>query len=268
MIKEKIYEKIRARGTRKHHEKQNEFVVHPSGVCGCQRALWYKFSGVEPTNPPLDAGLEKMWMGEILHGALNDLLHDGHFTPGESKKGAIDGVLYVYEPDGIIEMDGKKWVVEFKTVFLGGWNTVQNEPKPEHLTQLAIYMQLEEADAGVLLYLDRGSGHMIEYSLTRGAKFDALLQDAKKRVRELQGNLAAGIPPEPEFPIFIKRVPGGGMSFDFTKDGKAYKTGFPCRWGKMDTCAYFDLCRKNYVEPILEGLADFNLDGHLIGGAE
>lgn len=252
MIKEIIYQKLREKETRHHHRKRDKLFIHPSSASNCIRASFYRYTEEEETNPVMDAGLEKMWLGEVIHSALNGLLEDAVYSLGESSVGEIKGIKFAYEPDGIVEMNGEKFIIEFKSVYSAGWSIVEKEPKPEHLTQLALYMELEKVDHGILLYLDRGSGHMIEYTLNRGKQYDEIILNAISRLQTLIKAIESKEAPAAEFPLFAKKT-DAGITFDFQKDGLHYKIDWHCQWGKINYCPWFLKCRSEQLKELDKG---------------
>ena len=153
--------------------------------------IYHKWIGTEPTNPPT---IEKQFMFESakqIEVAWINLMTDAELLlPSEeiAKLGGMkDGQLYLSgtrsgvpisgKPDGVhtsgAPLEIKTYYDKFKFVKNGkeaGWHEhelLANKPDSQYCKQLAMQMDFMDQDTGYLLFVDRGTGAIYQFRMTR-----------------------------------------------------------------------------------------------------
>lgn len=132
--------------------------------------IYHAWIGTPPTNP-IDA--EKLVMFSA--AKMMELALIGKLQKMGMVKKAVEQQRFEFEREGIIVTgyadgifeDGSP--IEVKT-FYGDYQAKELEagrPKSAYLKQLAMYMDALDQDRGKLVYLDRGTGGMYEFTLIR-----------------------------------------------------------------------------------------------------
>lgn len=174
--------------------------------------LYHQWIGTPATNPIDAEKLVVFSAGKMMEVALIENLQ----AMGMVRKFENDEQQYIritregIEISGYIDgifVDGTP--LEVKT-FYGDYQARElkaGKPKTAYLKQLAIYMDALNQNRGKLMYMDRGTGEMYEFTLTResGLKFKCMniefdLTDTYKRWAELyKNNIIPRIEPRSEF---------------------------------------------------------------------
>lgn len=123
---------------------------------GCPRSLWFRLHG-ERGKVAKTGKLFMFYHGHRLHGELVKLI-----TPHLPKEWVFVKVEQPVELLGltgrydyqIIHKSGRKVIVDFKTT-RGKSFSYLTKPKPSNVIQVQGYMAAEDADAGILWYIDR-----------------------------------------------------------------------------------------------------------------
>jgi hypothetical protein len=145
--------------------------------------LFYRWREITPTNPPDLNGLMIMNTGKLMELSLLDIMR---------KEGEIeteqDRIEFEVGGDRPIKVSGYSdavlksgEVLEIKTYY-GDWqerDLMAGKPRTSYLKQLAIYMYATNAEHGILLYVNRGTGKMFQFYLDRqGVEFYLLNPEA------------------------------------------------------------------------------------------
>lgn len=157
--------------------------------------LYHRFKGTTPTNPPDLNSLMVMNTGKLMELSMVTILQE----KGLAKKNEDDkqdrvemeleeyGIRVTGYVDAILNGDIP---LEIKT-FYGDYqekDLASGKPRTSYCKQLAIYMYYMKASAGVLLYINRGNGHIFQFDLLRsGTKFSYVVRrDENGRVVETE----------------------------------------------------------------------------------
>lgn len=181
---------------------------------GCQRKLWYRYTGVEarPYFDPrgrrvvnlgtdvhtrLDAyckamtartdGVEQFWPETRIYPGIDDEL--GVATNWEVKV-RLDGLyqIWVSDPEQV------RFSLEFKTMKDEHYSKLRG-PKPEHVTQLIVGMACQDTPIGLLVYYNKNDSAMMEWRVP----FDHDHWEAvKAKIRLVRKHAVQGTPPERE----------------------------------------------------------------------
>ncbi len=263
----KFYEK-KNEEYKKEYSKRDKLYLSPSGLTACKRALFYKYTDTEPSDPITIHANLKMDMGTTIHERIQNILKmQGIYESGEEyKQGQIDNLNFNYRVDGRLKFSQFNALFELKTVYASGYNTIEKEPKEAHIFQVLAYMKMENYDKAILLYLGRDNGHMVEYliELEKDEKGENLLigkvlrNDILKnfygKLHELQifqFQLQKRVLPPRDYKIVMKKYKDKILE-KFTKDKIKYKTDWQCSY-----CQYKNLCWGKEIEEFKKSEDDF-----------
>jgi CRISPR/Cas system-associated exonuclease Cas4 (RecB family) len=243
MIKNKIYDYFLKK--EKDRPQPDEITFAPSYFSDCKRKIFYKKTGQEISDPISEAGYFKMALGSSSHEKIQSIIKElGILQEAEDLKTIeYGGLTFNYRLDGIVEIDGKKYVLEIKTIYGAGFRNVEEYgAKPEHMLQCRLYMEFEKVDRGLILYVGRDNGMMMEFVIERNGN-----EDIKKIINDLKilkNQIENKVLPDKDFKIQIKNT-GEKLSEDFTKDKVKYKTDWHCGY-----CSYKSHCWKDVYSVI------------------
>jgi hypothetical protein len=247
MIKEKIYDYFL--DTEKKPEAQEDVTFAPSYISSCERQIYYKKTGQAVTNPISEAAYYKMAMGTCIHDYIQKLIEniDGaKLIECENLKNiTIDGIEFNYRLDGILEINGKKYILEIKTTYGAGARYIEKDgEKPDHKQQMYMYMNFENIENGILLYICKDSGFMIEF-VYEGIKLrNGWFSEKIEQLKKLKSKIETKQIPDRQYQIRMKNV-GGEISENFTKDKVKYKSDWQCSY-----CQWKNECWKDALNEI------------------
>jgi len=241
MLKGKIYNYFQSKESKREISKEITFA--PSYFTSCKRQIFYKKIGQEASNPISEASYFKMALGSSSHEKIQDILKDiGILQECEDMK-TIDykGLTFNYRLDGIVEIEGKKYIIEIKTVYAAGFRSIEEKPKSDHFIQLQCYLNFENIEDGLILYVGRDNGFIVEHYIKRDSQF---VDNKIDELKELKKMIEKKELPDKDFQIQLKNT-GEGISEYFTKDKIKYKSNWQCSY-----CAYHDKCWSKELQEI------------------
>jgi hypothetical protein len=265
MLNEQIYDyfqKTDSGRSAKVFKSEDTVFFNPSSFSACKRQIFYKKRYVAPSNSIDAASYLKMDFGSVLHSRIQDIVKKmGILIDAERLKvKEFGGLSFRYKVDGIIVLNRQRCLLEIKTAHAGGLRAVKHDPKPEDVIQMSLYMLFENIKNGILLYVGRDTGYMIEYYITQECDaHKAAISEIQKKIPELQQlkvQIKSGIMPERDGFIEMKNS-GGKISEDFQKDKVRRKSDWRCSY-----CPWHDLCWKEELEEIEKH--SFYIDGKFI----
>lgn len=248
----------------KEPKPKDVLTFSPSSLSNCKRAIYWKAKGEKPSNPPDNASLFKMKMGDIIHDWVQQRLTELGILESfeEARTAEFNGLTFNYFYDGILNINDQRAILEIKTVYSNGFKTVENEPKPEHILQCLSYMLFEGIDNGVILYIGRDNGYMIDYTLrlsvgeNPNAPDVILLIDEKptnyyaqwlnkiEEMKALKQKFLLDELPERDYSITLKNNKGVIVD-EFQKDSVKYRSDWQCSY-----CPFKDKCWQNEYKEI------------------
>jgi hypothetical protein len=164
------------------------------------------------------------------------------------KTTVFGGLNFRYKTDGIIVLDRQRHIMELKTTHAGGIRAVKYDPKPEDVIQMSLYMLFENIKNGILLYVGRDNGYMIEYYVTQECDaYRAAISEINRKIPELktlENKIKAGVIPERDGFIALKNS-GGKISENFQKDKVRCVSDWRCSY-----CQWKTLCWEKELEEI------------------
>jgi hypothetical protein len=234
----------------KEFDSEGTLFFNPSSFSACKRQIFYKKRYVAPSNPIDAASYLKMDFGSVLHSRIQDIVKKmGILIDAERLKvKEFGGLSFRYKVDGIIVLNRQRCLLEIKTTHAGGLRAVKRDPKPNDVIQMSLYMLFENIKNGILLYVGRDTGYMIEYYITQECDaHKAAIAEIQKKIPELKQlkvQIKSGIMPERDGCIEMKNS-SGKISEDFQKDKARCVSDWRCRY-----CQWHDLCWKTELEEI------------------
>jgi len=125
----------------------------------CLRYLYYSYFGIPQEFDPKT--LRVFDNGHHVHERLQDYLEKAGVLV-EREVSVCDDEYQIYgRCDGIVQLNGKRGVIEIKSISSSGFN--DELPKPAHLNQLMMYVHLLGLNGGVILYENKNSQELKEF---------------------------------------------------------------------------------------------------------
>lgn len=239
----------------------------PSYLANCGRQTYYKKTNTKPSDPISDTAFFKMHFGKLQHQGLQDILvkMPGYKVVEMEKENNIEyqGLKFKYFIDCIVEWESEQYIIEIKTVFGRGMDSVKDEPKENDILQTLSYMGFKKIKKAIILYIDRGSGYQVQHDiesngdlLLNGKEVNKYRNSWKVKIdylKVIKQLIVKNILPERDYQIVIKKT-NGNMTFSFQKDGIKYKSDWQCTY-----CQYKTKCWKEVIDG-MEGYS-FYIDG-------
>jgi len=265
MLTEKIYdyfEEVKRKKDSLREEKEDAtFNIAPSYLSDCVRRIYYRKTDTPESNPTPIHSFIKFELGNRTHEMVQDILKDvGVWQEGEDFK-EIDyhGLKWVYRIDGKLEIKYDNYIVEIKSKYSNGWFAIENEADPDNVLQLYLYMEFEKVERGIILYVGRDNGRLLEYHFHIDELRKRFMHLVEKRLvimNKLKLSVEMEVVPPREFNIQLKNN-NGNITSGFQKDNVKYKSDWRCSY-----CQWYDLCWKKELEEIKNH--KFFIDGKFI----
>jgi CRISPR/Cas system-associated exonuclease Cas4 (RecB family) len=244
------YENRRQYNPRTKDMKDAQVFFNPSSFSTCKRQIYFKKIAMKTTNPITTASQLKMTFGIVLHEKIQEIVKNlGILVEAEKLKvTSLGGLKFRYKTDGIIIINGVRYIMEIKTTYAQGLRVVRDTPKPEDVIQMTLYMLFEHVENGILLYVGRDNGFLVEYVIKVGDPLYRLALDKISKsyqgLRMLESNIKNRKVPSRDCEIALKNNKGL-ISEKFQKDKKTCKTNRQCAY-----CQWHDLCWQRELEEI------------------
>lgn len=244
------YENGRQHNPPTKNMKNAQVFFNPSSFSACKRQIYFKKIAQKTTNPILTAAQLKMAFGTVLHEKIQAIVQSlGILVEAEKLKVVtMGGLKFRYKTDGIIVINGKRYIMEIKTTYGQGFRMIKDAPKPSDIIQMALYMLFEHVENGILLYVGRDNGFLMEYVIKVG---DPLYSSAMetisktmKHLKLLEKYIKDRHIPARDCQIALKNK-NGIVSSKFQKDKIVYKADWQCEY-----CQWKDLCWTHELEEI------------------
>jgi hypothetical protein len=120
-------------------------------------------------------------------------------------------------------------------------------------------MIFENIQDGILLYIGRDNGFILEYNFTYDylfQEYNMLLSEKLDQLKILKTQIEQSVLPNRDFQVCIKNTKDI-LSFAFQKDNKKYKSAWQCEY-----CSWKNECWKDVLSEIKNNT--FYLDGQFI----
>jgi CRISPR/Cas system-associated exonuclease Cas4 (RecB family) len=263
MIKEMIYDRFdKIRLEKESRERTIDKVnFAPSYLSTCKRQLYYKKTNEPASNPIETHSYIKFEMGDAVHLSIQNILKEMDiYVEGEDfKEIEYAGLNWIYRIDGLLKVNDKKFIIEIKSVYAAGYNSIEKAAKPEHELQLLLYMLFEKIESGVLLYIGRDNGFIVEYNYQLESlfmKYKSFLDGKIEELKLLKDDIINKRLPGKDYNIYLK-MSNGIIVDSFQKDNVKYKTDWRCSY-----CSWKNTCHKDVYDEIKNHA--FYIDGKFI----
>jgi CRISPR/Cas system-associated exonuclease Cas4 (RecB family) len=170
--------------------------LYPSQLGHCLRQQYYTYLYGDPTEPAPEAAL-LMLLGRSLHETIEESLPgfsdgDARFLASEqSCEVPVDDLaVLVGRADVLVEVSGRKVVVEMKTV-----QYIPPFPAFPHVLQVQTYINALNTDLGAVYYFERATGARQVFAVQRD---QGIFSYIIERARALAKALIERTPPPPE----------------------------------------------------------------------
>jgi len=265
MIKELIYSHFDLQRQNKEKREINIDKINfaPSYIDKCKRQIFYQKRNEPQSNPIEIHSYIKFAMGDSVHLSLQNILKEiGIYKEGEEfKEAEMFGLNWLYRIDGLLELNNNKFIIEIKSVYSSGYNSIEHEAKREHELQLLMYMLFEKIEFGIILYIGRDNGFIVEYNYHIEAlkeKHKDFILNKAKELKLLQNQIENNFLPNRDYNVVIKNMSAGkiqsdiidgvnhhNLSFEFQKDSIKYKSDWQCLY-----CSWKNTCWSKELEEI------------------
>ena len=262
MIRELIYQHFENDRLKKEsYEMKKDVNFSPSTLTNCKRRIFYKKTKTPASNPIDTHSYIKFSMGDAVHEKIQDILKDiGIFINGEEwKETEWQGLKWIYRYDGKI-FNQKEFIIEIKSKYAQGIDNIEKFGADiDNELQLFLYMIFENIKDGILFFIGRDNGHMVEFNYSYdklNEKYSDLLKIKIEELKKLKIQIENNELPDRDFQICIKNT-NRNLTFDFQKDNIKYKSDWHCNY-----CSYKDLCWQDILSEIKNN--SFYIDGGFI----
>lgn len=221
----------------------------------CKRQLWYKWRGLEKSDPITSGAMLKMKMGNAAESIFRDyiqyLLERGEiksFEEQEAKRVEIKGLKYPISMKADFVVDGE-YFIELKTSYGAGIKRIQEtqKPKDEHIIQCLFYLHYIKPK-GKLIYLGRDNGYRTEFDLEGTAEgvmcnqkcYPTSLDDLIEKFIYIESMIRDDSCPPRDYRVAIK---DGEIKDKFQRNKEIYKTDWQCGY-----CGWKSHCWAQSIE--------------------
>jgi len=253
MIKELIYKKFddeRLLKESKEFDKDKKINFAPSYLNDCKRKIFYKKTNTPASNPNDSHSYIKFAMGDSVHEKIQSILKEiGIYQDGEGwNEKEFLGLNWIYRYDGKIINNNTQFIIEIKSAYAAGIESIERYGvKEDHILQLYMYMLFEKIDNGVLFYIGRDNGYMLEYHYTINSLCEKYGDIVEKKIIELvklKSDIEQNKILDRDFNIVMKNNKNV-VVFDFQKDNIKYKSDWQCNY-----CSWKNKCWDKELEEI------------------
>lgn len=250
------------------YDSSGEVTFAPSYLNACKRQVFYKKTGEGASNPADLPSRFKMFLGSIDHEGLQNIIKSKGIMIECEKHHTYEsnGIKMNYFIDGIIEVDGVRYILEIKTTYSRGIDFVKTQPKDDHIMQTLCYMQFQGIKDAIIVYIGRDNGYIFQHNLSIGDSLTVSGTDRMDMLEkwnasmdalpQLKKDIENGKLPERDYKIAIKVIDGVIVD-SFTKDKVKYKTDWQCSY-----CSFKDKCWSNELAEIKNH--KFYIDGQFM----
>jgi len=227
---------------------------YPSDITACNRQLYYKWVSMPKSNPMEAGAIWKMEFGNAIHELFGKWLQGLNISVetevpikqqiGQLKypiSGRIDNIFI--DPD-----TGDKCGIEVKTSFGRGIKQIQKlqQPKEEHLWQVAIYLNLtDDIKRFYLVYIGRDNSYRTQFEITEYDKTHLKIMTGGRlwgydfqtiilKLSQLENCIEEIILPDRSYQAAIKN---GEIKGKFQYQNQQYKSDWQCVY-----CQWRNLC--------------------------
>lgn len=164
----------------------------------CARYWWIAFNGAEFTDNIPAANIASMKSGTAAHERIEKLVEStGLLKENEREIKNIDPPIRGFA-DLILEVDGEEIIGEIKTIkdqyFIQ--RKGEGSPSPSHLLQLLVYMKIEGAEEGFILYENKNDNELLCIPIEMSEKNKNHIEYVFNWMKEVRQAYTDNIPPK------------------------------------------------------------------------
>ena len=152
----------------------------------CDRYLYLAYNGFIKERP-LDAKLQRIFdNGSYLEARMEEYFANLDILISRELRVKLDYPVISGRVDFILAHDVYTEIaLELKSINTRGFNALQKSPKPEHIVQLQIYLNLLPMDHGVILYENKNDQQLKAFELERNDADWKAIKDRCLRIMEM-----------------------------------------------------------------------------------
>lgn len=185
-----------------HRERLEGQYFHPSALGVCLRKMWFGQKGAPPNGDPSGTDLLRSHMifemGTYLHVLFQNLCERAGYLKAREVAIRSRKRMLLGHGDGILEIDGERYLLEFKTVNSRGFTMVRDKPHEGYIKQVTAYMRVLKLKKCILVYVNKDNGMMKEFLVLYDRNF--YLKQVKTRIRRYFRYVDANEVPKREGP--------------------------------------------------------------------
>jgi CRISPR/Cas system-associated exonuclease Cas4 (RecB family) len=164
----------------------------------CARYWWIAFNGAEFTENIPAANIASMRSGTAAHERIEKLVEStGLLKQNEREIKNIDPPVRGFA-DLVLEVDDEEIIGEIKTIkdqyFIQ--RKGEGHPSPSHLLQLLVYMKIEGADEGFVLYENKNDNELLCLPIEMNDRNKEYIDYVFSWMREVHETYKNNIPPK------------------------------------------------------------------------
>jgi len=162
---------------------------HPSNLSSgvCRRAVVYQQLNTVTSNPHDVRTLRIFHLGDAVHEMIQRELKEAGVLEQAEVPIKNDEYGIVGHCDAILNLGGKKWLGEFKTINSHQFRGLTS-PKPEHVEQVSLYMFCTGIHDAIVLYFCKDTSEIKEFKVKyEQSRVDELLLIIKEVERAIAG---------------------------------------------------------------------------------
>jgi CRISPR/Cas system-associated exonuclease Cas4 (RecB family) len=193
----------RESNTTKEFKKKTSFAPSTIGYGHgtCPRYWWVAFNGAEFTDNIPAANIASMRSGTAAHERIEKLVEStGLLKQNEREIKSASPPIRGFA-DLVLEIDDEEIIGEIKTIkdqyFLQ--RKGEGHPSPSHLLQLLVYMKVEGADEGFILYENKNDNELLCIPIEMNDKNSEYIDYAFEWMKEVYAAYENNTPPERGF---------------------------------------------------------------------
>lgn len=165
--------------------KERSLGIHPSSACKkgvCLLRLYYECTNEIPPMRAYDAEMQRTWdIGTLLHCTYQTHLKAMYGTQFRAEVPLeIPHLRVKSRTDGVFSFTRLKIVWEAKSIKEGGnfgWEKVQKKPMDDNTRQAHFYMKAEDAPFGIVFYMNKNAGKLMEHPVMFDSELWAELEE-------------------------------------------------------------------------------------------
>lgn len=173
-------------------EERESDHIYISDAGKCSRAVYFRIKGF--AKKAMDARILRL----LDHGGYTHLRIMGVlFSLGIVRASEIEipsKEIVSGRADAIVSLNNHLYVVEIKSINKVAFNKLE-EPNPDHLKQLQLYLHYFNLEEGIIIYECKDTQDIKEFTVSYNKEYvDKMLEDFKELRKKINSNIVPAIP--------------------------------------------------------------------------